>query len=90
MGDAPPTRWSAVILRGLGSQLTFLPWLIYPSDDSWLEIAPEQLDEMMRKAAGYLPKEEVCRLGWHWRLKCELTFLCLPRCLPIWNLWCLG
>ena len=36
--------------------------MYYPparSDDSWLEIAPEQLDEMMRKAAGYLPNEEV-------------------------------
>lgn len=33
--------------------------LIWLPDDSWLEISPEELDEMMRKAAGYLPREQV-------------------------------
>ena len=32
---------------------------VSPPDDSWLEITPEHLDEMMRKAAGYLPREKV-------------------------------
>lgn len=29
----------------------------FPSDDSWLQISPQELEAMMKKAAGYLPPD---------------------------------
>ena len=45
-------------------------------DDSWLEISPEELDAMMRRAAGYLPQEQVPAVRWPSALTQERHGVC--------------